>query len=280
MNINISHFKWRSQSEKLTERGVSLASQKGEGQTDEQLSNPVRRQMLEILCSRKTVSPKEIAKELKMGVPAVYYHLDIMRQQGLVTKTSRGEYAATEKGGALCRQRLREEALDKSRIGQIAGRGAIEKILTLKVMLPAGIAIAALEFAACYVFKERPFFFGYTPLAAADPIPLYAYYLANLLLLFALVEGASYALTRSTGGELHLLGGIMISRLPLMVILLPSALGVSFWLTSATALAFGALFSLIALAFFTSLSKGIRIEIAIIISFVLLYFDIFVYPHI
>lgn len=243
-----------------------------------QLDNPTRRQMLELLYSRKASSPKEIAKELKMGVPAVYYHLDIMRRFGLVVKTSRGEYAATEKGVAVYRQHKKEEVIDRSPIGQIAGRGAVEKILTLKVLLPVGVAITAVEFAACYVLRFRPFFFGYSHLASAGPLPLYAYYLVNLLLLFGLVEGSSYAMTRSLGGELNLLGGIMISRLPLMLILLPSALGVSFWLTSATTLACGALLSLIALAIFTSLSKGIRIEAALIISFMLLYFDIFVYP--
>jgi DNA-binding transcriptional ArsR family regulator len=243
---------------------------------DELLKNPIRQRILEILCSRKAATPKEIAKELKMGVPAVYYHLDLMR--GLVTKTSRGEYAATESGLALYQEAIKDDVIAKTPVGQIVPRlGLVGRLSSLKILLPVGAAVAAVEFIACYWYGFRPYFFGYSASVAADAPPIYLYYLGNLLLLFLIVEGFSYALTKRTGGELYLIGGIMLSRLPLMLILLPKVLGVSFWLTSAVTFALGPFLSVVAIAIFASLSKGIRIELSFIMSFVLLYFDVFVY---
>ena len=63
------------------------------------LKNPHRRKILEILSTRKAATPKEISGELKIGVPTVYYHLELMK--GYVLKTARGEFAATERGLAL-----------------------------------------------------------------------------------------------------------------------------------------------------------------------------------
>jgi DNA-binding transcriptional ArsR family regulator len=243
---------------------------------DEILKNPIRFRILEILYSRKVATPKEIARELNMRVPAVYYHLDLMR--GLVTKTSRGEYAATEKGIVLYKEAIKEEVISKTSVGQITPRlDFINRLFSLKVLLPAGIISMALEFLACYLYGYRPYFFGYGLLAASDPTPVYIYYAGNLILLFLIVECFAYISTRRVGGELYLLGGIGLSRLPLLLILFPKIIGFNFWLTSIVTFAVGPLLSLIVLAIFASLSKGIRIELAFIMCFVLLYFDLFVY---
>ena len=52
------------------------------------LKNPHRRKILELLSTRKVATPKEISGELKIGVPTVYYHLELMK--GYVQKTARG----------------------------------------------------------------------------------------------------------------------------------------------------------------------------------------------
>jgi DNA-binding transcriptional ArsR family regulator len=243
---------------------------------DEILKNPVRLRILEILCSRKVATPKEIAKELNMRVPAVYYHLDLMR--GLVTKTSRGEYSATEKGVALYKNMIKEEVRSKTSVGQIAPNlDFINRLTSLKVLLPGGAAAIALELIVCTLLNYRPYFFGYAAHAANDPIPVYAYYAGNFVLLFLIVECFAYVLTRRVGGEIYLAGGIGLARLPLLLILLPKILGITFWLSSAVTFATGPLLSIVALAIFASISKGIRIELAFIMSFVLLYFDLFIY---
>jgi len=244
---------------------------------DELLKNPTRRSILEVLCTRKVVTPKDIAGELGMGVPAVYYHLDLMR--GLVTKTSRGEYAATEKGLAAYREMLREEVASSPAVKQLTPHlGSMAWLSSLKILLPLGIAMAALEFSVCYLYGYRPFFFGYATYTTPGSIPLYLIYAGNLLLLFAIIEVSSYAVTRRVGGEPFLAAGLMISRLPLLVILLPAITGMSFWLTSAVCFAVGPLLAIAILALAISLSKGIRIELAVIMAFALLYFDLFIYP--
>jgi DNA-binding transcriptional ArsR family regulator len=51
---------------------------------EDAFKNPIRRRILEILYARKVATPKELAEELGQKVPAVYYHLDLMK--GLVSK--------------------------------------------------------------------------------------------------------------------------------------------------------------------------------------------------
>ncbi|MEM4656788.1 MAG: hypothetical protein QXX77_00005, partial [Candidatus Methanosuratincola sp.] len=106
------------------------------------------------------------------------------------------------------------------------------------------------------------------------------YYAASIIVAFLVLEAASYGLNRRLGGEVPLLAGVLLSRLPLllMFVLVFSGLDVPGVAVAVTALA--QLLSILVLATFLSLSKGMRQEIAIILGLILLYLNLLVYSSV
>lgn len=240
---------------------------------EDALRNPIRRRILEILYARKAVTPKELAEDMNQKVPAVYYHLDLMK--GLVSKNEKGEYEATERGIELVREAMKDEMLTKTPIRRVAPYLAFTKYLSSPVrLLPIALTLAVLEYTACYFLGLRPYLFGYT-IASTNFLPIY--YLGDICIMFLILEVGSFAVARRGGGEFLLLDGVVIARLPLFLIFAAILLGPGPSIFYPAALAVGTILSLALLSIFTALSKGIRPEIAVIISFVALYFDLFIY---
>ncbi len=236
------------------------------------LKNTHRRRILELLCTRRAATANALSSELGIGVPAVYYHLNLMK--GYVYKTARGEFAATERGLELYNASLEDSLLKAAPVSRLVPQPVSSGLKSFK-LLPIGAAVAVAEYLLCSHMGFRPYIFGYSALAGAQW--LHVYYPATVAITFAIFELVAFALTRRGGGELPLLNGILIARLPLMLILLPHLCGFSSSPLSLAAFAMGPLISVFMLAFFFALSKGIRPEVSIITCFVLLYFDIFVY---
>jgi len=239
---------------------------------DSLLKNSHRRRILELLCTRKAATANELSGELGIGVPAVYYHLELMK--GYVYKTSRGEFAATEKGFELYKASIEDSLLKAAPVSLLVPQSISNSLKSFK-LLPIGVGAAVIEYLLCSYMGFRPYIFGYSALTEAQWLPLY--YSMTIAITFAIFEVISFALTRRGGGELPLLNGILMARLPLMLILIPHLYGFSSSPLSLIAFAMGPLISIFVLAFFFALSKGIRPEVSIITCFVLLYFDIFVY---
>jgi DNA-binding transcriptional ArsR family regulator len=241
----------------------------------EVLRNPHRQRILQLLVSHRVLTPKEIAKELKIGVPTVYYHLELLGD--CVQKTSRGEYSLTEKGLEVYRAEIMSASSKSS------GMPVLYSSISLLVArpslaVPLGLASASLELAVCYRMGFIPFMLGYRPVLETSALPVY--YAASIFLAFAVLEAASFALNRRLGGEVPLLAGVLLSRLPLMLVfvlvLAPlDAPGLAIAVT-----AFSQLLSILVLSTFLSLSKGIRQEISIILGLVLLYLNLLVYSSV
>lgn len=236
------------------------------------LKNSHRRRILELLSTKKSSTANELSAELGIGVPAVYYHIELMK--GYVYKTSRGEFAATEKGIELYRTSVQDDLLKGSPVSRFMP-GSLSSTLNSNRLLPVGFGVALLEYLLCSYMSFRPYIFGYSPFADLQALPLF--YLMTVAVAFAIFEAISLLVTRRRGGELRLLNGILIARLPLMTILLPYLYGFSASPISLVAFALGPLISVFVLAFFFALSKGMRPEISIISCFAMLYFDIFIY---
>ncbi len=235
---------------------------------DEALKNPHRRKILEILSTKKASTPRELSEELGISITTVYYHLEIMR--GLVAKTARGEFSLTEKGLDIYRESLKNEIpariMPYSIFSGLAARSGR--------LLPVSLAVGALELYVCISQFFRPSLLTYS--RSIETVSILASYPVNILIIFAILEAAGYALTRRTGGELSLFNGIMISRVPLMATLIPPILEISSPPVSIAALALGQLASIYLLSISISLSKGIRQEISIMICLLVLYFSILV----
>lgn len=243
-------------------------------QMDEALRNPHRRRILELLAQKKVSTPKEISDELKLGVPTVYYHLELLK--GYVTKTSRGEFAITEKGLATYKDSIKDEISSRSPVGRSVLYSVFSKMASSpRIFLPVSLAIGAVEFALCYLLYFQPYLLSYSRSIATDVLPFY--YLGNILLLFAILEVFSLAVTRRLGGEISLLNSIMLSRIPLMLVMLDPIIGVASQTLSIVILAVAQLISIFILSTGIALSKGIKQEISIIICLVILYLNILVY---
>ena len=242
---------------------------------DDVFKNPLRRKILEMLYSKKSATAKEISEELKIGVPAVYYHIEFMKDY--VAKSARGEFAATEKGLVLYRETIKEDVISKMHVSRVVPFFAfIQRRSAPKILLPVSMAVGALEFVVCYYENFRPFLFGYSS-AISTARTLIMSFAMNVVIIFSIIETASYFLTKRMGGELLLFNGILISRLPLVLILCPYIFGLGGTILSLITLALGPLISIGMLSLFVAVSKGIRYEIAIIMSFAMLYIDIFIY---
>jgi len=99
---------------------------------------------LEILYNKKTATPKEISEELKIGIPTVYYHLEIMK--GLVVKSSRGEFSATEKGLAVYLETLKEDVATRAPVGRLMPYLFLSRqISSPKRLLPISVVIGVVE---------------------------------------------------------------------------------------------------------------------------------------
>ncbi len=238
------------------------------------LKNPHRRKILEILSTRKAATPKEISEELKIGVPTVYYHLELMK--GYVQKTARGEFSATERGLELYKATLKEGmSSQKAPMGQIIPYRFFSALVSSpRRFLLLSAAIGAGEYAFCRLLLFRPYLMSYSRSIDVQSLPLY--YLANIAALFLILEAFSFLATKRLGGELPLLNGVMLSRLPLMIIVVDPLLG-NLQPLSLAVVALGQLASVYALSMSLSLSKGIRQEAALIICLVILYLNLFFY---
>ncbi|MEN3057350.1 MAG: helix-turn-helix domain-containing protein [Candidatus Methanosuratincola petrocarbonis] len=241
----------------------------------EVLRNPHRQRILQLLVSRKVLTPKEIAKELKIGVPTVYYHLELLGD--CVQKTSRGEYSVTEKGIAVYRSEIMNASSKSS------GMPVLYSTISLLIARPflaalLGLVAASLELAVCYRMGFIPFMLGYRPVLETSALPVY--YAASIFLAFAVLEAASYALNRRLGGEVPLLTGVLLSRLPLMIVLVLALAPLDGPSVAIAVTAVSQLLSILVLSIFLSLSKGIRQEISIILGLVLLYLNLLVYSSV
>jgi DNA-binding transcriptional ArsR family regulator len=241
---------------------------------DEVLKNPHRRKILEILSSKKVATPKEIADELKIGVTTVYYHLELMK--GYVAKTARGEYSITDKGIEVYRKSFQEEVSSKTSLGRFMPYNLLVfQISRPLLFLPIGLVVLALEAYVCYTHFFRPFLLGYSVSIDTALLPLFI--ALNVVILFGVLEGLSYFLTRRLGGELPLLNGILLSRIPLMLTLLVPILGIGDPYVNTIAMALGQLACVVLLSMYLSLAKGMRQEISMVMCIALLYFNLLAY---
>lgn len=241
----------------------------------EVLRNPHRQRILELLASRKVLTPKEIAQELRIGVPTVYYHLELLGDY--VKKTSRGEYAVTEKGLEVYRAEV-VNASSKSSGMPVLYSAASLLIARPLLALLLGLFALVLEVVVCYWVGFIPFMLGYRPFLDTSALPLY--YAASIIVAFLVLEAASYAVNRRLGGEVPLLAGVLLSRLPLLLMFVLVFAGLDAPGVAVAVTALAQLLSILVLATFLSLSKGMRQEIAIILGLILLYLNLLVYSSV
>lgn len=235
------------------------------------LKNPHRLKILEILSQKRVASIKEIADALGLSLPTVYYHLELLK--GCVSKTTRGEFEITEEGLRLYTESLKKRAGPRSIVGVTFVYSLFSSIARRPLrFLPAALAVAAVEYLICRALLFEPRLIGFSRSLQIEALP-YTVPL-NILVVLAILEVMAFAVTRRTGGELPLLNGVILSRVPLWLALIDPLLGFNSSYFSISILAISQLVSIYLLSASISLSKGIRQEVSIIMCLALLYLNL------
>jgi len=242
------------------------------------LRDPARRKIIELLGEQGKIGFKELRSSLGLGVGTVYYHLDMLSD--FIAQDKSRKYALNDRGQFLYRS-LREgnvpaalnvgEAMSH-RLGRWLFLSPVFFRMTrLELFLPVSIAVLSLGAVGSAIAKIEPVVFFYFPSNRSFESNVVMFFF-SWIGLFLLAEILCYLLYRRTGGDLHLFAGLSFSSLPLAIfpyihMVIPAAasryvlLVFQVWilLLTSSALSFG---------------KGLRLDRSIIVSLIILYFNI------
>lgn len=260
------------------------------------LGHPHRKKIIEIIGEKGTSSFKELHENLNISVGALYYHIDMLNH--LVTQDGQRRYVLTELGELAYKLLKTEEenfssflfesgkpynaparffaALQQtfipSRFFHRMSTQPIQCIPLTAVIIAFGAFITAqanLEFVLLFP----------NSLSAAPPISMAASFVVSWLVIFLLCNLIVTTLFGRKGGNLTLLGESAFSFLPLVLFSLIwyASRILKFTLTTLQA-------SLLLLPFqiwtvgmmstAVSLSKGLRIDKAALICFIVIYINL------
>jgi len=247
------------------------------------LRDPARRKIVEILGAQGKIGFKELRSSLGLGVGTVYYHLDML-SDFLVQDKSR-KYMLNDRGRLLYKS-LREvsvpAALDAGEaFGHRLGRWlflspVFFRMARLELFLPVSIAILFLGAVGSALARIEPvFFFYFNSIRSSESIVvMFFFYWVGL---FFLAEILCYLLFRRTGGDLQLFAGLGFSALPLAIfpyinmifayVQIPA-------IVSRYVLLFFQGWTLLLISSAFSFGKGLRLDRSILVSLVILYFNI------
>jgi len=211
-------------------------------------------------------------------VGTVYYHLDMLSD--FISQDKSRKYSLNDRGQLLYRS-LREGSVPAAlnageamshRLGRWLFLSPVFfRITRLEVFLPVSIAVLSLGAVGSALARIEPLFFFYFPsnLSFESSVVMFLF---SWIGLFLLAEILCHLLFRRTGGDLQLFAGMSLSSLPLAMfpyvhMVIPASasryvlLALQVWtlLLISSALSFG---------------KGLRLDRSIIVSLIILYFNI------
>ena len=262
------------------------------------LDHPVRKEIIELLGEQKRVGFKEFTDRLQINVGTLYYHFDVL--DGLITQDEDRKYVLTDLG------KMAYEFLTSKR-GQLIEMEVKRKAEMLKpynrvlkcaksIFWPSAFffnlyqspkrhladVVLIIAFGSWITAEARLepslFFFDFRKFLSPEMIVVRL--LIGLFVILLISEAISRIFFRRSGGNLRLLIGASFSLLPLFVF--PGLLLLERWgfipsinmLWSSILQLFFQAWCLCALSCAISLSKGLRIERAAVISLVLMYLNI------
>jgi DNA-binding transcriptional ArsR family regulator len=242
------------------------------------LRDPARRKIIEILGEQGKSGFKELRSSLGLGVGTVYYHLDMLSE--FVVQDKSRKYMLNDRGQLLYRS-LKEgnvpTALDAGeamshRLGRWLFLSPVFFRMTRwEVFLPVSIAMLFLGAVGSALAKIEPIFFFYFPSYRSFENNAVMFFF-SWIGLFLLAEILCYLLFRRTGGDLQLFAGMSFSSLPLAVF--PYIHMVIPPFASRYVLLVFQVWTLLLFASALSFGKGLRLDHSILVSLIILYFNI------
>jgi len=242
------------------------------------MRDPTRRRIIEILGEQSKIGFKELRSSLGLGVGTVYYHLDMLSD--FLVQDKNRKYMLNDRGQLLYKS-MKEGTVSPAlnageAVGHHIGRWlflspVFFRMNRLELMLPVSGLVLFLGAVGSALAGIEPIFFFYFPSIRENEsiVLMFFFYWVGL---FLLADVLIYVLYRRVGGDLQLFTGIAFAALPLAVfpyvyMLIPVA-------SSRYVLLAFQIWTLLLLSSAVSFAKGLRLDRSILISLIILYFNI------
>ena len=260
------------------------------------LGNPYRRQIVQILRENKKVGFKELHNALKISVGALYHHLDML--EGIVAQDPDKKYVLTDQGrSAVETFSVSEEKIAagdvqtsrETRLGVFSGEVLLGRTLLNYVdsdpvrSFPLAALIVGFGAWVSSLTRLEPLLLFYITPASGTISTLFMFaFPIGWLITFALTDIVSTFVFHRRGDDLRLLNGTAFAMLPLLVV--PGLFSVAQLLAPVRSLGFTAILLPIflqawvvcLLASAVSISKGLKLERAALISLGVIYLNILI----
>lgn len=232
---------------------------------------------------------KELRSNLNLGVGTVYYHLDMLSD--FITQDKSRKYILNDRGQLLYRSLKDGHVSPALNAGSEAfshrlGRWlflspVFSRIVRKNMFLVGAIAILILGAIGSALDALEPLFFFFFPssLGFESIVLIWLFYWVSV---FLLADVIIYVLFRRTGGDLQLFACVGISALPLalfpyLYMLFPYVYAAipatTLWFSRAVLLILQ-IWTLLLISSAFSFGKGLRLDRAIIVTLIMLYFNI------
>jgi len=261
----------------------------------EAFSHPIRKRIVDLIEKNGRIGFRDLKKELKVSVGTLYYHLDALGD--LVGQDAERKYILTDKGRLAIKMfASSEESLEAfgsekkpSSLPLISRLGAVilpRQLFTYVSSAPRKHIVEALAVIAfgSWVLAEaklEPILLFFNSRTTAAPYFIIIQFWVTWIIVYALSEALSYFIYRRKEEHLGLLSGTAFSLIPLIfyAFLWFLVKSMSPDLLLNTILWWGLLlvcqiWSVGLLSIAISVSKGLRIDKAAVISFLIQYLNI------
>jgi DNA-binding transcriptional ArsR family regulator len=258
------------------------------------LGNPYRRQIVQLLRDKRRLGFKELHEALRISVGALYHHLDML--EGIVTQDPGRKYVLTDQGrSAIETFSVSEEkvaaghtqTLKRTRLGLFSDEILLGRTLFNYLneeplrSLPFAILIVAFGgWVSSQTRLEPLLLFYFSPSAGTVSAWFLLMFPLGWLVTFTMADVLSIAVFRRRGDDLRLLNGTAFAMLPLLIV--PGLFSLVQLVSPGRAVGYLAILLPIflqawvvcLLASAVSISKGLKLERAALISLGVVYLNI------
>ncbi len=260
------------------------------------LGNPYRRQIVQLLREKRKLGFKELHEALKISVGGLYHHLDML--EGIVAQDSDRKYVLTDQGrSAVETLSVSEEKIaagqaqgvKETRLGFVSGEILLGRTLLNYLnadpvrSLPLAILIVAFGGWISSQTRLEPLLLFYlTPSSGTVSVLFLLMFPIGWLVTFVMADILSTVVFHRRGDDLRLLNGTAFAMLPLLIV--PGLFSLAQLLSPGRSLGYTAILLPILLqawvvcllASAVSISKGLKLERAALISLGVVYLNILV----
>jgi len=260
------------------------------------LGNPYRRQIVQLLREKRKLGFKELHEAVKISVGALYHHLDML--EGIVAQDSDRKYVLTDQGrSAIETLSVSEEKIaagqaqgvKETRLGFVSGEILLGRTLLNYLnadpvrSLPLAILIVAFGGWISSQTRLEPLLLFYlTPSSGTVSVLFLLMFPIGWLVTFVMADILSTVVFHRRGDDFRLLNGTAFAMLPLLIV--PGLFSLAQLFSPGRSLGYIAILLPIflqawvvcLLASAVSISKGLKLERAALISLGVVYLNILV----